>query len=62
MFISIIDKKEVKFLFKYGFLYNFLNKGKMSSILDFNIIFSENQKKSALKLRNQFSPVFYDDI
>lgn len=62
VFISIVQKKEFKFLFKYGFLYNFLNKGKMSSILDFNIIFTENQKKSALELRYQFTPNFYDDI
>ena len=50
------------FFFFRGYFYNFLDKGKMSSILDLNIICNKDQKSIVEKIRKEFSPFFYDDI
>ena len=51
-----------KTFFFRGYFYNFLDKGKMSSILDLNIICTGDQKSIVEKIRKEFSPFFYDDI
>ncbi len=62
IYISISKKQDKLALIKSRFIYNFFNRGKMRSILDFNIINNDSQKIVSQELINNFSPIYYDDI